>query len=58
VEQTTLAITSELGTEQAVALRPEQRRRLVELMAMALLAVRRASDRAASEEHADDAASE
>lgn len=58
MEQTTLAITGSLTTEQEISLRPEQRKRLVELMAEALLAVRGACEHGAEEEHGDDASHE
>jgi hypothetical protein len=43
VEQTTLAIEINRSDEPPIALQPEQRQRLVELMAAAILAVHRAS---------------
>lgn len=58
MEQTTLAIAIEQGTAPPIALRLEQRKRLVEIMAVAILAVHRASERTASEEDDDDDACE
>jgi hypothetical protein len=55
VEQITLAITIDPGEEPPIALGPEHRRRLVELMAAAIIAVHRTSAKAREENDDDDA---
>jgi hypothetical protein len=53
-----LTITLDRGGEPALSLRPEQRRRLMDLMATAIIAVHRASHADAREEGHDDDARE
>jgi hypothetical protein len=58
LEQMSLTITLDRGGEPALSLRPEQRRRLMDLMATAIIAVHRASHADAREEGHDDDARE
>ena len=53
-----LVITPDRGDEPAISLRPELRRRLVDLMAAAIIAVDRACNGDVSEEGSDDDAGE
>jgi hypothetical protein len=54
VEQISLAILLDREDTPAIALQPEQRRRLLDLMAAAIIAVHRASDGDAGKEGGDD----
>jgi len=56
LEQIRLTITLDREDEPAIALRPEQRRSLMDLMAAAIIAVHRARHADAGEEDGDDAA--
>ena len=56
MEQIRLTITLDREDEPAIALRPEQRRSLMDLMAAAIIAVHRARHADAGEEDGDDAA--
>ncbi len=55
MKQTTLAIEFDHTSEPPITLPPEQRRRVLELMAAAIVAVHRASQDASAEDVDDDA---
>ena len=54
MEQISLAILLDRGDQPAIALRPEQRRRLLDLMAAAIIAVHHGNVGDASKEGGDD----
>ena len=54
LEQISLEIELDRGDEATISLKPEQRRRLIDLMAAAILAVHRTSHGNTNEEGDDD----